>query len=58
LPTVAFVTGLTKNFFSATALCRAPELEALGYAESSVYEIFFVDGLEAGPSAKSGVFIF
>jgi hypothetical protein len=30
LPTVALGTGLTENFFSATALCRAPELEALG----------------------------
>jgi hypothetical protein len=30
LPTVALGTGLTENFFSATALCGAPELEALG----------------------------
>jgi hypothetical protein len=30
LPTVALGIGLTENFFSATALCQAPELEALG----------------------------
>jgi hypothetical protein len=36
LPRVALGTGLTDNFFSATTLCRAPELEALstGGAES------------------------
>jgi hypothetical protein len=32
LPTDALGTGLTENFFLATALCRAPELEALGTA--------------------------
>jgi hypothetical protein len=41
LPTVALGTGLTENFFSATALCRAPELEALGTscAESSQWAV-------------------
>jgi hypothetical protein len=32
LPRVALGKGLTGNFFSATILCRAPELQALGTA--------------------------
>jgi hypothetical protein len=32
LLTIALGIGLTKNFFLTTALCRAPELEALGTA--------------------------
>jgi hypothetical protein len=32
LPRVALGKGLTGNFFSATILCQAPELQALGTA--------------------------
>jgi hypothetical protein len=41
LPSVALITGPTGNFFSATFLCRAPQLQALGtgYAESPQWAV-------------------
>jgi hypothetical protein len=41
LSTVALGTGLTENFFSATALCRAPKLQDLGagYVESPQWAV-------------------